>query len=195
MLTSKKQLAESFLEPLVRPLAKVSPNTLTLLGSIPPLLFFVCVINGWYIAALVAFLGNTFDMLDGLVARRFKRVTAFGGFLDSTMDRIADFLIITAFAFGGIVRWEIVAPLLLCAYLTSYIRSRGELAKRDVSFAIGLIERTERLLLIGFALLVYFFMPDITLYGFNVAEIVFLITLLLSAYTVLQRLAYAYKKL
>jgi len=54
-------------------------------------------------------------MLDGMVARKYHKVTAYGGFLDSTMDRVADFLIITAFSFGGIVRWEIVAPLLLFA--------------------------------------------------------------------------------
>src|SRR5258708_3823022 len=145
MLSAKKKTLERYLNPFVKYLANVSPNTLTLLGSIPPLLFFVFMINHWYFIALIALVGNGFDMIDGLVARSYHKVTNFGGFLDSTMDRFADFLTITAFAFANIVRWEIAMPLLLFAYLTSYIRSRGELANPKVNFAMGLIERSERL--------------------------------------------------
>lgn len=195
MLTSKKSTIESYLSPIVDSLSRVNPNLLTLLGSIPSLLFFVFVVNHWYIAALVAFVGNGFDLIDGMVARKYNKVTNFGGFLDSTMDRIADFLLITAFAFGGIVRWEIVAPLLLFAYLTSYIRSRGELANRSVSFAIGIIERTERLVLLFVALLLYYFFPKVDFSGLNSAELLFLLITLLSLYTVIQRFIHAYKKL
>src|SRR6185437_15617841 len=145
MLSEKKKTIEQYFNPLVIHLAHVSPNTLTLLGSIPPILFFVFMLYHWYILSLIALIGNGFDMLDGMVARRYHKVTNFGGFLDSTMDRVADFLIITAFAFSGIVGWVIIAPLLLFSYLTSYIRSRGELANTQVSFAVGLIERSERL--------------------------------------------------
>ncbi|MGH7203147.1 MAG: CDP-alcohol phosphatidyltransferase family protein [Candidatus Levyibacteriota bacterium] len=195
MLTVYKKLAETVLEPTIKPLSKVNPNTLTLLGSIPSLLFFVFVLNHWYIAALIAFLGNGFDLIDGMVARKYNHVTNFGGFLDSTMDRVADFFLITAFAFGGIVRWEIVAPLLLFAYLTSYIRSRGELANRNVSFAVGIVERTERLALLFVSLLVYALSPNMRIEGFNTAELIFLLITLLSLYTVIQRFLYAYKKL
>src|SRR5579862_4764837 len=134
MLSRQKSTFEPYLAPFVKNLSKVSPNTLTLLGSIPPILFFVFILYHWYILALIALIGNGFDMLDGMVARKYHKVTNFGGFLDSTMDRVADFLIITVFAFTGIVRWEIVAPFLLFAYLTSYVRSRGELANPKVSF-------------------------------------------------------------
>lgn len=195
MLTQYKKSAESFLEPVVKHLSKVDPNILTLLGSIPSLLFFVFVLAHWYLFALVAFIGNGFDLIDGMVARKYQKVTAFGGFLDSTMDRVADFLLITAFAFGEIVRWEIVAPLLLFSYLTSYVRSRGELANHSVSFAIGLIERTERLLLIFVALLFYVVFPTATFLGLNIAEGFFVLITLLSLYTVIQRITHAYKKL
>lgn len=195
MLTEYKKVAESILEPAVKPFAKVSPNVLTLLGSIPSLLFFVFVIMHWYLPALIIFLANGFDLIDGMVARKYKRVTNFGGFLDSTMDRVADFLMITAFAFGTIVRWEIAAPLLLFAYLTSYIRSRGELANPKVSFAVGIVERTERLLLLFVSLLLYWLFPNVTFSGLNVAELLFLLITLLSLYTVLQRFMHAYKEL
>jgi phosphatidylglycerophosphate synthase len=195
MLSSKKSTIEAYLHPVVNHLSHVNPNTLTLLGSIPSLLFFVFIVYHWYLVALIAFIGNGFDLIDGMVARKYHKITAFGGFLDSTIDRVADFLLITAFAFAGIVRWEIVAPLLLFAYLTSYIRSRGELAKPTVSFAMGLIERSERLVLIFIALILYIIFPTAQFVGLNIAEITFAFILLLSIYTVIQRVTYAYKNL
>jgi phosphatidylglycerophosphate synthase len=195
MLSSKKSTIEAYLHPVVNKLSHVNPNTLTLLGSIPSLLFFVFLVYHLYLLALIAFIGNGFDLIDGMVARKYHKVTAFGGFLDSTIDRVADFLLITAFAFSGIVRWEIVAPLLLFAYLTSYIRSRGELAKPTVSFAMGLIERSERLVLIFIALVLYIIFPTAQFAVLNIAEITFAFILLLSIYTVIQRVTHAYKNL
>jgi len=152
-------------------------------------------LSHWYLLALIALIGNSFDMLDGMVARKYRKVSAFGGFLDSTMDRVADFLIITAFAFGGIVRWEIVIPLLLFAYLTSYVRSRGELANPKVSFAIGLVERPERLVLIFFALIFFMFFPAANLFTLNIAEVTFIFITFFSLFTVIQRITHAYRNL
>ncbi len=195
MLSSQKPTVEKYLTPLVKYLANVNPNTLTLIGSIPPLLFFIFLLYHWYFWAIIAFLGNGFDMIDGMVAREYHKVTKFGGFLDSTMDRVSDFLLITAFAFAGIVTWVIVAPLLLFAYLTSYARSRGELANPKVSFAVGIVERTERLVLILFALVLYSIFPDASFIGLNIAEVTFLFITLLSLFTVIQRINHAYKSL
>lgn len=195
MLSSKKSVVESYLHPVVNHLSRVNPNTLTLLGSIPPILFFVSIIYHWYFLAFIAFIGQGFDMIDGMVARKYHKVSAFGGFLDSTMDRVSDFLLITAFAFAGIIRWEIVAPLLLFAYLTSYVRSRGELANPKVSFAMGIVERPERVIFIFLALVLFIIFPTTNYFGFNIAEVTFIFIALLSLYTVLQRVTHAYKNL
>lgn len=195
MLSAKKKTVEGYLDPFIHFFASVNPNTLTLLGSIPPLLFFVFMLFHWFILALIALFGNGFDLIDGMVARKYHKVSAFGGFLDSTVDRIADFLIITAFAFAGVVRWQIVAPLLLFAYLTSYVRSRGELANQKVSFAMGLVERSERIVLIFIALIFYLLFPSVTIVGLNIAEVTFVFITILSVYTVIQRIAHAYKHL
>jgi archaetidylinositol phosphate synthase len=195
MLSNKKSTFEPYLFPVVKHLSRVSPNTLTLLGSIPPILFFVFIVNQMYVWGLIMLLLSGFDMLDGMVARKYHKTTAFGGFLDSTVDRFADFLIITAFAFGGIVSWEIVAPLLLFAYLTSYVRSRGELANPKVSFAMGIIERPERLVLIFLALAFYMAFPAFDFVNLNIAEVTFIFITLLSLYTVYQRIIHAYKNL
>lgn len=146
--------------------------------------------------ALIVFLGNALDMLDGALARSQDKVTAFGNFLDATMDRISDALCITAFGFGGLVRWEITVALLIVSFLISYAKSRGELASGgQVSFAVGLIERPQRLITIFFALLLYVFFPGASYADFNMIESIFLILILLSIYTFLQRVFLAYKEL
>ncbi len=197
MLSNQKKSVEHILEPFIKPLSGVNPNVLTLLGSIPSLLFFVFVINHWYIWALIAFIGSAFDLIDGMVARKYNKVTTFGAFLDSTLDRVSDFLIISSFAFAGIVRLEIVAPVLLFSFMISYTRSRSETLTKDktVSFAVGIMERTERLLLTIMALLLYILLPDFSIFNLNIAELIFLIVGILSFFTVVQRITYAYKKL
>jgi archaetidylinositol phosphate synthase len=193
MLTNKKPIAEKFLEPLAKPLAGVNPNLITLIGSIPPILFFVFVINGNYVLALIAFFGSAIDLLDGLIARKFNKVSSFGGFLDSTIDRVGDFLFITAFAFGQIVRWEIIAPLLLFSFLTSYIRSRAGLESRDhMEFAIGLIERPERFMFLISALVAYIIFPNVEISNLNLAEIILFMLTILSSITVIQRITHAH---
>lgn len=195
MLSYKKASVEKYLEPFVGLFKNVNPNLLTLLGSIPSLLFFVFLILHWYLLAVIAFIGNIFDLMDGMIARKYNKVTAFGGFLDSTLDRVSDFFLITAFAFAGIVRWEIAAPLLLFSFLISYTRSRGELANPHVSFAVGLIERTERLILTIAALILFILFPNFIFQTLNIAEIVFAILAALSGYTFIQRVMHAYRKL
>jgi archaetidylinositol phosphate synthase len=196
MLTIFKPVAEKTLTPVARVLKNVPPNVLTLLGLVFPVVFFICLVNEAYAWALVALVLNVADMLDGLVARSQNKVTAFGGFLDSTVDRFADFTIIAAFAFADIVAWEITAPLLLLTYLISYIRSRTELAaKGNLVAAVGLVERTERFVAVFVGLLLFAIWPDATLWGLNLAELTFAGLIILSAVTVGQRIAFAYRKL
>src|SRR5689334_21764047 len=108
MLSQIKPKAEPLIDILARPFLKFNPNLLTIVGIIPPLLFFVLIINRQYIPGFVAMFGSAFDFLDGAVARRTGKVTKFGGLLDSTLDRLSDLLFLSAFGFAGIVRWELV---------------------------------------------------------------------------------------
>lgn len=198
MLSSKKPQIEKYLDPLAEKLSFVHPNVLTLIGSIPPLLFFVFVINRWYFLAIVAFLGTFFDTIDGMIARKYNKVTNFGGLLDSTMDRVSDFLIISAFSFGNVVKWEITAPLLLFSYLTSYIRAQGGVRnKGDANFAssVGIIERSERLGIIFIGFIAFLFFPTIIIMQLNLFEWILIILTFLSLVTVIQRMLYASKNL
>ena len=196
MLIVFKPVAEKTLTPVARLLQNVPPNVLTLLGVVFPVLFFIFLLQEWYVPALVALVLNVADMLDGLVARSQNKVTAFGGFLDSTVDRFADFTVIAAFAFAAIADWKIVAPLLLLTYLISYIRSRTELAaKGNLVAAVGIIERTERLALTFIGLSLYAAWPHMTIFDLNFVALVFVVLIILSVVTVGQRILFAYRKL
>lgn len=195
MLTTLKPVVEKTLQPIARLLKDVNPNTLSLLGLLFPVLFFICVMHEQYWWALAVFIFNGVDLLDGMVARANNKVTAFGGFLDSTIDRFADFVVIAAFGFAGIVSWEIIMPLILASFLISYIRSRIELADNTIKAAVGIIERTERLIFVFVGLLLYQLFPQTVIYGLNLAEGSFVALILLSAVTIWQRVAFAYKNL
>lgn len=196
MLTFAKPYAEKALQPLGKLLKNVNPHVITLFGLVFPIIFFVLVVHKQYAWALVAIVLNIVDMLDGMVARAQNKVTAFGGFLDSTIDRFADFTMIVAFGYAGLVHWNLVLPLVLCAYLTSYIRSRTELAaKGTLVAAVGILERTERFIGLFVGLLLYVLFPHVLVFGHNIVTCVFALLLVLSVITIGQRIVFAYKHL
>jgi archaetidylinositol phosphate synthase len=196
MLTVFKPVAERPLRPVARLLKDVNPNVISMLGIIFPLLFFLLVVNHYYVWALVIFIFNWVDLLDGMVARLSKHVTRFGGFLDSTIDRFADFAVLTAFGFAFIVSWDIVVPLLMFSFAISYMRTRIEyMAGGKVTASVGIIERTERLLIVFIGLLLYTIFPHVRLWHQNIMGVTLFILLILSAITVYQRFAFAYQKL
>ena len=196
MLSVLKPLTEKALQPIAHVLRNVPPNLITLLGLVFPVVFFILLRHQLYALALITFVFNAVDMLDGLVARSQGKVTAFGGFLDSTVDRFADFTIIVAFGFAGIVGWNIVLTLVMLTYLISYIRSRTELAAKNKLVAnVGIMERTERLIAIFVGLSTYAIWQHVTVAGQNLMAVAFIILTALSAITVGQRIHFAYKKL
>ncbi len=103
----------------------------------------------WFVGSLVIWAFVMFDMVDGAVARNGGSVSAFGGILDSTCDRIADAAIFGALAWYFArhdQRWLLLAAL-LCLVLgsvTSYIRARAEAA--GMTATVGIAERAERLI-------------------------------------------------
>lgn len=197
VLSAFKPALEKYLQPVAHVLRDVNPNALTIVGLIFPVLFFAALRYEVHWLALMVLALSGFDMLDGMVARGQGKVTAFGGFLDSTIDRFADFVIVAAFGYAALVSWEVVLPLLLLTYLISYMRSRTELAaKGKIAANVGIVERGERITLIFTALLIYTVFPTFTLFGGkNVLTLAFLLLIFLSLITIAQRFAFAYKKL
>jgi CDP-diacylglycerol--glycerol-3-phosphate 3-phosphatidyltransferase len=142
----------------------LSPNALTIVGSLLTASVGILVAQGWFLpAGICLWLFSITDTLDGALARATDRVSVFGAFLDSVCDRYAE-----AAVFLGLVWWyqSTANPLgITLAYLAvigslmvSYARARAEgvgLQAADV----GWFQRPERIIALGIGLLVAPFAP------------------------------------
>lgn len=190
MLSQLRPKINPLVELIAKPFMRIHPNILTLLGLIPPILFLSFMLNQQYLWALVSFLGLFFDTLDGAVARKTKRTSAFGAMLDSTFDRVTDAVYIFAFAATGFVSYPLAFLVLVLSYLISYIRSRAELAsKGGFVLSIGIIERPERLIIMFFALLGQLLLNNFMLLELGFASWAFGLLAILSFVTVVQRIS------
>jgi len=103
------------------------------------------------IGAPILLLASGFcDALDGTLARLYGEATAFGGFLDSLLDRYADAIVFCGIILGGLCDpfWGLVA--LIGSLLVSYARARAE-AEGVGMEAVGMAERAERLIILAIA--------------------------------------------
>ncbi len=131
----------------------LTPNAVSVLGALAAVASAVLYWAAQYsvsylvLAAVLLLVSGFFDALDGVVARLFERVTVFGGFLDSLLDRYADALILIGLVLGGFanVFWGLLA--LMGSLLVSYSRARAEAAGVKME-TIGLAERAERILIL-----------------------------------------------
>ena len=169
-------------------LLKVPPNLLTILSLIVMITgFYLFIIHDMlFIYILLIILSSFLDIADGAVARYSGRVTRFGGFLDSTVDRINDFILILSLKYMGFNEF-IVYVLIILSFLISYSRARAEGLGLKIE-GIGLIERGERIL---FLIVIMIF----SIYMFNVAKIILYVLILLSIITLIQRILFIYKGL
>lgn len=139
---------------LVRALSAsgVNPNALTLIGFSINLAAAYLFAYGYFRAAGLAIIcAAVFDLTDGPVARATNRVTPFGGFFDSVMDRYSDLglLIGLLIYYGRVNRFfyvALVAVAMIGSVMTSYTRARAE--NLISSCKVGFLERAERIVLI-----------------------------------------------
>lgn len=165
----------------------ITPNTITVLSFALALLSILAAFKKSYlIFAALVILSGFMDVLDGFIARKTGKVSRFGAFIDSTIDRVNDSLFIIGLYLLGL---DILPTLLLLitSLLISYIRARAEALGVRME-GVGLIERAERLIIITVVavLLGYIYIAGIILAYILIA---------LSAVTVVQRIIYVYRVL
>ncbi|MEJ7848899.1 MAG: CDP-alcohol phosphatidyltransferase family protein [Pyrinomonadaceae bacterium] len=142
---------------MVRGLASagVSPNILTTVGvSINVLCGVLFGMGEFFWAGIVLIVANLFDMLDGNVARLTGNVTKFGGFLDSSLDRLSDmvaFLGIMMFYAGNSPEHSLLNVFLagvgmIGSVMVSYTTARSE--GLGVKANVGFLQRPERIVLL-----------------------------------------------
>ena len=171
----------------------VTPNTITVIGVAITLVASVLVAGGWLlIGAAVLTAGSLLDAVDGALARAQGGGTAFGSFLDSTLDRVSE-----AILYIGIAAWFLFAreepawPVLLVlvalagSFLVSYSRARAE--GIGVSASVGLAPRTERLVLVIAGIAVAGLGYDVGLIG------ALAVIAVLTVATVFQRIWYVWR--
>jgi len=139
----RKELNLRF-DAIARRITFISPNTLTLLNLlfslVPGFLYYT---RHFQLAGISLLIFSALDVLDGAVARVTDSVSAFGGFLDSTVDRVADFVILGSIALSQVVDWRIVLFAAFGSFMVPYCRARGE-AAGSTEMAVGIAERAER---------------------------------------------------
>lgn len=102
-------------------------------------------------AGVVVLLGAVFDLVDGPIARHSNRVTRFGGFLDSVIDRYSDLILLMGMLvyYATINRFSYIvltAVAMTGSVLISYARARAE--NEIPKCKVGFLERPERIVLI-----------------------------------------------
>ncbi|HEV3477737.1 MAG TPA: CDP-alcohol phosphatidyltransferase family protein, partial [Rubrobacteraceae bacterium] len=152
---ASKDAFRQLLHPLVRLLSalRVRPDTLTVLGWALSLCSAVLFGLGYMrVAGIVMLLAGLFDALDGAVARESNRMSSFGAFLDSTLDRLSEAAIFVGIVFFYAADARPYEALLAgvamtFSLLTSYARARAE--GLGIQCQVGLLERAGRVVILS----------------------------------------------
>ncbi|MGB9715042.1 MAG: CDP-alcohol phosphatidyltransferase family protein [Thermodesulfovibrionales bacterium] len=169
------------------PIAKripLSPNFLTITGFIITTVSALIIPENLRLGGILIIFGGLFDFLDGLVARTQGKVSKFGAFLDSLLDRYSDAFLFIAISWyftekGNLTGSYLSLGTLVGSFLISYARARAEgLGK---SCHTGIMERPERIILLSFATITGWLIP------------ILWIMLFLTHITVVQRIYHVWK--
>lgn len=133
-------------------LSRIHPNVLTFLGLVINIIAAFLFARGNFRWAGVVVIGaGLFDMVDGRVARATDRVTVFGGFFDSVLDRYSDLALFMGLLvyYASINRFfyiVLTAIVMTGSVMVSYVRARAECTIPKCK--VGFLERPERVVLI-----------------------------------------------
>src|SRR6478672_132602 len=133
-------------------LSRIHPNVLTFLGLVINIAAAYLLAIGqqrWAGAVIIG--AGLFDMVDGRVARETNRVTRFGGFFDSVLDRYSDLALLIGLLvwYGSINRpfyVVLTAIVMMGSVMVSYSRARAE--NSIPTCKVGFMERPERVVLV-----------------------------------------------
>jgi CDP-diacylglycerol--glycerol-3-phosphate 3-phosphatidyltransferase len=166
---------------------RIHPNILTFVGVLINFAAAWALGLGKFVTAgVIMIVANIFDFIDGKVAVELDAVSAFGGFWDSVIDRFSDISLFIGliFLYSQLGRTDyvmITALAMMFAIMTSYTRARAESLIRKCK--VGFMERPERIVL---------FM--IGAFTNRIAAVLWVI-LILSIFTVADRIIYTYREL
>jgi phosphatidylinositol phosphate synthase len=177
----------------------LTPNALTVLGFLGMFAAAgAAALQQWVVAGVLVAAFGAFDMFDGALARATNRATRFGAFLDSTLDRTGENLVLAGVAFGcsqAQFPAGVAAALGAIAFgsIVTYARARAEAL--GVGGEVGIAPRPERLLLLAVGLILAGWPGGFLGFGQAWIGLTLSIVAALSALTVLQRILYVRQQL
>jgi CDP-diacylglycerol--glycerol-3-phosphate 3-phosphatidyltransferase len=137
--------------------SRLTPNAISMTGLVGNVVAAVLVTQRLFFLAGIAFiLGSLMDTLDGRYSRMSGKGTLFGAFLDSTLDRIEEgIVLVTVAAYfasqGDEFAVAAVVVVVLMSLMVSYTRARAEAL--GVECKVGLATRPVRVVLLSAGLL------------------------------------------
>jgi CDP-diacylglycerol---glycerol-3-phosphate 3-phosphatidyltransferase len=176
--------------------SRLTPNAISLTGLVLNVAAAVLVTQRyWFLAGITFIVGSVMDTLDGRYSRMSGKGTPFGAFLDSTLDRMEEAIVLTAVAAyfasqsldfeTAATAWTIGASLLV-----SYTRARAEAL--GVECKVGLADRATRVVILSAGLL---FAKGAGLGDFSLLKPAIYVMAVLTTITVLQRVLHVRREL
>lgn len=176
--------------------SRLTPNAISLTGFSGNVLAVVLVTQElWVLAGLAFIAGSVMDLLDGHYSRMSGKATLFGAFLDSTLDRIEEGIVLAAvaaqFAQEG-DDWAVAAVVVavIGSFTVSYTRARAEAL--GVECKVGLATRAVRVVIISAGLLLA---SGAGIFDIELIKPAIYLLAALTTITVLQRIAHVRSEL
>jgi CDP-diacylglycerol---glycerol-3-phosphate 3-phosphatidyltransferase len=168
--------------------SRLTPNAISMAGLVGNLIAAILITQEMFVWAGVAFIiGSVMDTLDGRYSRMSGKGTMFGAFLDSTLDRIEEGVVITAIAWYFAEQGDSLAAA-ACVYavlgslMVSYTRARAEAL--GVECKVGLATRPVRVVILSIGIL---FAEGLWLGDFELLAPAMYVMAALTTVTVIQR--------
>ena len=176
--------------------SRLTPNAISITGLIGNLIAAALILQEEFVLAAIAFiLGSLCDMMDGRYSRMSGKGTPFGAFLDYTLDRIEEGVVLAAVA-----TWfakssnEIAAGATVLtvvgSYMVSYTRARAEAL--GVECKVGIASRAVRVVILSAGLL---FAAGELIPDFDLLEPAIYAMAALTIFTTFQRVFHVRKQL
>ena len=176
--------------------SRLTPNAISLTGFVLNLAAAALVTQELFVPAAAAFVaGSLMDMLDGRYSRMSGKGTPFGAFLDSTLDRIEEGVVLAAVAAyfaerGDELAVGAVVLSVVGSYMVSYTRARAEAL--GVECKVGLATRAVLVVILSAGLL---FAKGAGLADFELLEPAIYVMAALTIFTTFQRVLHVRKQL
>ena len=190
MATRREQARNRLIE------SRLTPNAISLTGLLLNIVAAALVFGDeFFLGGLAFIVGSLMDTLDGSYSRMSGKGTQFGAFLDSTLDRASEGIVLTAVAYqfadeGKDWAAAAVVAAVLASVMVSYTRARAEAL--GIKGDVGIAPRAIRVIILSIGLL---FAKGASLGDFELLEPAVYVLAVLSIITVFQRIFFVRRQL